>query len=222
MSTPNRSDVDSMQRLMDIMNNGMINESAEPSFNQIHSSQPDRIASTVVVSGDAGVSSMKEILSRFYESTNNSVERVVTEKAEQSPLLKEALNTHLTETGVQVGSWEIKVHEDAPNQKTYDVTNVHTGEPIAHDLSLYESALGLTKLLNRNVGINSSRVREILELEEEFTRHRTDAAVFKRKISRMLKEGDDFRANIAEDRYEECKRQAIELRSRLISICKSI
>jgi hypothetical protein len=219
MSTPSRDDVDSMKNLMSIINGGMINESiTEPTYAP---QQEQRIAPTVVT-GDPGVSSMKEILSRFYESTQNSVERVVTEKAEQSPLLKEALNTRLTESGVRVGSWEITVHEDAPGQKTYDVTNVHTNEPIAHDLSLYESALGLTKLLNRNVGINNSRVREILELEEEFTRHRTDAAVFKRKMNRMLSEGDGFRANVAEDRYEECKRQAIELRSRLISICKSI
>lgn len=219
MSTPSRDEVDSMKKLMDIMNGGMITESSAVQAYNPH--QDNKIAPTVIT-GDPGVSSMKEILTRFYESTQDSVERVVTEKAEQSPLLKEALNTHLTESGVQVGSWEIKVHEDTPGQKTYDVTNVHTGEPIAHDLSLYESALGLTKLLNRNVGINSSRIREILELEEEFTRHRTDAAVFKRKMNRMLSEGDGFRANVAEDRYEECKRQAIELRSRLISICKSI
>jgi hypothetical protein len=100
--------------------------------------------------------------------------------------------------------------------------NVHTDEPIAHDLSLYESALGLTKLLNKNVGINNPRIHEILRLEDEFTRQRNDASTFKRKINRMIKEGDEFRAHIAEDRYNECKSQAISLRNQLIVICKSL
>jgi hypothetical protein len=164
---------------------------------------------------------MREILKRFYESTNSSMARI-NERAETNPRLKEALATKKTPKGVQVGSWEISVHEDTPGTKTYDVVNVHTNEPIAHDLSLYESALGLTKLLNKNVGINNPRIHEILRLEDEFTRQRNDASTFKRKINRMIKEGDEFRAHIAEDRYNECKTQAISLRNQLIVICKSL
>lgn len=180
---------------------------------------PAPIPSVPVTSDETN--QMKEILKRFYESTNSSVERI-TERAETNPRLKEALNTKKTPAGVQVGSWEIRVHEDTPGNKTYDVVNVHTNEPIAHDLSLYESALGLTKLLNKNVGINNPRIHEILRLEDEFTRQRNDASTFKRKINRMIKEGDEFRAHIAEDRYNECKSQAISLRNQLIVICKSL
>src|SRR5476651_112227 len=164
---------------------------------------------------------MKSILARFYEATNSSVERIQ-ERAETNPRLKEALATKKTPKGVQDGSWEIRVHEDSPGSKTYDVVNVHTDEPIAHDLSLYESALSLTKMLNQNVGINNPRIHEILRLEDEFTRQRTDASTFKRKINRMIKEGDEFRAHIAEDRYNECKTQAVSLRNQLIIICKSL
>jgi hypothetical protein len=164
---------------------------------------------------------MKEILRRFYEASNSSVERIQ-ERAETNPRLKEALVTKKTPKGVQVGSWEIRVHEESNGTKTYDVVNVHTSEPIAHDLSLYESALSLTKMLNKNVGINNPRIHEILRLEDEFTRQRTDASTFKRKINRMIKEGDEFRAHIAEDRYNECKTQAVSLRNQLIIICKNL
>jgi hypothetical protein len=180
---------------------------------------PASIPSVPVTTSEAD--HMKSILTRFYEATNSSVERIQ-ERAETNPRLKEALATKKTPKGVQVGSWEIRVHEDGPNTKTYDVVNVHTNEPIAHDLSLYESALSLTKMLNKNVGINNPRIHEILRLEDEFTRQRTDASTFKRKINRMIKEGDEFRAHIAEDRYNECKTQAVSLRNQLIIICKSL
>lgn len=219
MGPVDRKEVDSMKALMDIMNgSGM----TEPESIQESYTAPSRShIAPPAISSHPGAADMKAILSRFYESTDASVERVVTEKAEVNPRLKEALQTKRTSAGVRVGSWEIRVHESG-TEKTYDVVNVHTDEPIAHDLSLYESALSLTKLLNRNTGINSPRIREILELEEDFTRQRTDAAQFKRKINRMIKEGDEFRANVAEDRYEECKQAAIQLRSRLIAICKSL
>jgi hypothetical protein len=219
MGPVNRKDVDDMQRLMDIMNGSGLE--SEPEYIQESAPQHRPSVAPPAISSHPGAADMKEILSRFYESANQATERVA-EKVQQSPRLKEALETKRTQAGVQVGSWEIRVHEDVPGTKTYDVVNVHTDEPIAHDLSLYESALALTKLLNRNSGINTPKVREILDLEENFTRQRTDAANFKRKINRMLKEGDEFRANVAEDRYEECRQQAIALRSKLIAICKSL
>jgi hypothetical protein len=220
MGPVDKKDVDDMKRLMDIMSSGNIAD--EPQNIHEAYSQPRSTVSPPAIATHPGTAGMKEILQRFYESTQESVERVVTTKAEQSPLLKEALETKRTSSGVQVGSWEIRVNEGSSGDKTYDVVNIHTDEPIAHDLSLYESALSLTKLLNRNAGINNPKVREVLELEENFTRQRTDAAQFKRKMTRMLKEGDDFRANVAEDRYEQCKQAAIALRSRLISICKNL
>jgi hypothetical protein len=120
-----------------------------------------------------------------------------------------------------MGSWEIKVSEDG-GTKSYDVTNVHTGDAIAHDLTLYESALCLCKLLNFHVGINSAAVREVLDLEDKYARQRQEAALFKLRHKQRTTSGDYPRAAIAEDRYQEAKTLALNLREQIISKSKNL
>lgn len=161
------------------------------------------------------VDAMKNIMLAFQGAT------AVNEQVKESPRFREAIATNRTQAGVQIGSWEIKVNEDSSG-KTYDVINVHTNEAIALDLTLYESAHGLAKLLNFHVGINDPKVKRLLALEEEYARYRQDAAVFKVRAKQRQQAGDTFRAAVAEDRFKENRDHAIRLREEIVSYTKTL
>lgn len=135
--------------------------------------------------------------------------------------LRDALVTERTSHGVKMGSWEIKVNEEGTT-KYYDVVNVHTKEPIANDLTLYESALALTKLLNFSVGINSPKIQEVLDLENKYARVRQDAAIFRARMKQRMAANDLTRAAIAEDRYNEARSEALALRESIVSLSKRV
>lgn len=158
--------------------------------------------------------------SKASSDLNDSVSRIQ-EQVSTDRRLRDAIMTEPTNTGVKMGSWEIKVYEEG-GSKSYDVVNVRTQDAIATDLCLYESALSLTKLLNFHVGINSPRVREVLDLEDRYARARQDALMFRMRI-KQRKESQDFeRAAIAEDRYQEARTEALALRESLVAISRRI
>lgn len=163
---------------------------------------------------------MKRILQMFNQGMSESIERVADDPSSH-PEIKHALVTEKTASGVKVGSWEIKVYEDNGN-KTFDVCHVQTAEPIARDLTLYESALAITKMLNKHVSINSKQIRELLDLEDQYARSRQEAALFKRKSRRMNESGNLFEAHVADDRYQESRATAIRYRDKIVSICKTL
>lgn len=163
----------------------------------------------------SAIEDMKSIMKAFGGAS------AVQEQVKESPRFREAIATHKTAQGVQIGSWEIKVNEDSTG-KTYDVINVHTSEAIALDLTLYESAVGLTKLLNFHVGINDPKIKKLLALEEEYARYRQDAAVFKVRAKQRSQAGDSFRAAVAEDRFKENRDHAIRLREEIVSYTRTL
>jgi hypothetical protein len=159
---------------------------------------------------------MKEILRRFNQGASMSVARL-TESDNIDREFHTALATERTRDGVKVGSWEIKVYEDQGN-KTYDIVNVKTGEPLARDLTLYESAFAITKMLNKNMGINHRQVMEVLTLEDQYARARTEAALFKRKARRMNESHNVVEACVADDRYNESRSLALKYKSQIVAI----
>jgi hypothetical protein len=204
-------EVEEMARLRRILNG----EAVEPKIPSLLGTKKSMIGESSDPQDD-----MKAILEMFQHGATGAVERVREAAVDNKPL-RDALMTSKTKDGVKMGSWEIKVHEDG-GLKTYDVSNTYTGEPIAQDLTLYESALCLCKLLNFHVGINSAQVREILNLEEQYARHRQEAAMFKLRIKQRNESGDTVRAAIAEDRYQEARTHALDLREQIITKSKTL
>lgn len=163
------------------------------------------------------VQHMKTILAAM----NGAVEGVVREVAPTAPassrtvvdrMLTEALETEITPEGARVGGWDIKVHGEG-KQKLYDVVGVNEGVVIARDLSLYEAALGLVRVLNAGGVVNSPEALEILSAEREYASALHDAVLF----ARRLKESpSNPRRPIFEDRYGEAKRRAIHARDRVL------
>lgn len=195
-------EIEAMARLNRIMN-GEILESEETGVDPTQGVTP------------SAIDDMKNILKVFGGAN------AVQEQVKESPRFREAIATHKTENGVQIGSWEIKVNEDSTG-KTYDVINIHTSEAIALDLTLYESAVGLTKLLNFHVGINDPKIKKLLALEEDYARYRQDAAVFKVRAKQRQQAGDTFRAAVAEDRFKENRDHAIRLREEIVSYTRTL
>lgn len=209
-------EVEEMARIRRILNGEYQEEVTEVALNHINESHD---MGDIDATHDP-IKHMKAILQRFNQGASSSVQRIQ-ESNDADRGFEAALKTEKTKTGVKVGSWEIKVYEDQGN-KTYDVCHVQTNEPIARDLTLYETALSITKLLNKHVSINSPQVREVLELEESYSRARTDAALFKRKTRRMNESDNQFEAHVADDRYQEARAVAIKFRDSLIRLSKSI
>lgn len=212
-------EVEEMARIRRILNGEYQEEVREVARNHITQVNESYDVSADINSQDPK-EQMKAILQRFNQGASNSVQRIQ-ESNDTHPAFESALKTEMTPSGVKIGSWEIKVYEDNGN-KTYDVCHVHTGEPIARDLSLYESALAMSKLLNKHVSINSPQIREVLELEESYSRARQDAALFKRKARRMNESANHFEAHVADARYQESRAVAIKYRDKLQSINRNL
>lgn len=163
------------------------------------------------------VGAMKDILAKFYSASSNAAVSL-TEDARSSSIIREALVTDRTPRGAKVGSWEIQVTEINDKLRMYDVCNVHTGEAIATDLRLYEAAHALVKLFNAGVGVNTEKVREVLTIEETYSKHYQDAVSFRHKMTRMTQINESMKAAVAEDRYVEARQKALAARDRLRSL----
>jgi hypothetical protein len=175
-----------------------VTEGAEPRPNPVQ---------TVPDSDAAKVAAMSEIMSRFREATNT-----IRDDAHEDDTLMEALQTERTDSGVRISEWEIAVREsDVRAGKFYDITNTTTGNEIATNLRLYEAALLLTQELNRGESITSPMVREILRLEEEFSKNLEDAA----RYARVAKSASGNKKVIAEARYSDARSKAISAKKQI-------
>ena len=208
-------EVAEMARIRRIMNGDFSNEVEEAAKSVVYESHQNQIGESSDPTTD-----MKEIMRRLNQGVTNSVERIV-ENDNTDLKFASALVTEKTDRGVKVGSWEIKMYEEN-GQKTYDVCHVQTEEPIARDLTLYESALTISKLLNAHVSINSHQIRNVLALEDEFAKTRNEAATFKRKMRRMTESNNLFEAHVAEARFNESRTAAVKLRDRIIVLSKTL
>lgn len=125
--------------------------------------------------------------------------------------IREAMVTSKTDNGVRVGSWEITIQENN-GLKSYTVLNIHTGEPIASDLTLYDAAKGIASSLNEGMTINTPHIRRILNAEGAYSRARQSAANYRQTMIVSESRGNIKKKAIAEDRYNEALRKAKEAR----------
>lgn len=154
---------------------------------------------------DRKVDAMKAIMNAFKGATAN-----IREDAQTDHYLMEALQTERTETGVRISEWEIVIKEsEGRSGKFYDV--VHDEIVIASDLRLYEAALLLTQELNKGASITSNKVKEILSLEEDFSKNLEDAS----RYARIMKTATGEKAMIAEARFSDAKAKALRAKEEI-------
>lgn len=170
------------------------------------------------------VADMKKILERLNAATSNAV-HTLQEQANYDRDVREALETERTPTGARVGSWEIRVNLEEKMGKevrNYDVIHSQTGEPIAKTLYLYEVAHGLVRLFNRGETLTSQSVRDLLTLEETYTRNRIDALRFKKRYNDAVSKKDYTNADIFEARYQNARQHALTAKERITDLYESL
>lgn len=198
-----------MMRLIQAMNEGVSLDEAPPPPTRSLPQQVERMGG---IHADPAVNAMQNILDMFKTSgdpASNMAERSLTDRQ-----LAEAMVTETTENGVRVGSWEIEISE-SNGLKFYSVSNVHTGEPIASDLTLYDAAKGIASALNEGMTINTPTVRKLLNAEGAYSRARQNAAEFRQSMQIAESRGDRQKRAIAEDRFNEALARAKEARATL-------
>lgn len=89
-------------------------------------------------------------------------------------------------------------------------------------LTLRETATALMKLMNKGLTLESARVQEVIELEEEFNRNRLQTASHKSRYQRSMELGETAAAQVFKDRFNVAKANALAAQDEIKSISESL
>lgn len=191
---------DAMARLLSIMDGSPMPSIEKTAMLNEGTGRPVELAGPGSVT-QADVNAMASVLHRLNDLSNHVVDGMISE-GQALPKVAEALNTQRTEDGVKVGRYQIMIKEDQARiagKQYYSIYNSLTNDIIADEISLYETALSVVRLLNSGKFANSSEVRKLFEQDDLYTSHKVDAILFKRK---MNKSSDRSKRDIFESRYQ--------------------
>lgn len=187
---------DAMQRLLDVMEGKTPSSPALPAN---HGSSDIELAGAGQVT-QRDIDAMSQVLAKL-----NTVTQQVVYESEQDPQLRSAMVTERNDSGVKVGSYQIMIKEDEKRlagKQYYSIYHTRTNDIIADDLTLYETALTIVKVLNSGRYVNDPLVRKLFEADDRYTSHRTDAIRFKARMKQAEKRGDDSKMDVYESRYQ--------------------
>lgn len=152
----------------------------------------------------ADITAMADVLKKLNEVTDQTVDDMIVE-SNHNREIKTALVTSKNDQGVKVGLYQIMIKEDhkrLAGKQYYSIYNTRTGDVIADDLSLYETALNVVKLMNNGHYANSSHVRKLFEHDDSYTSHKIDALRYKRGMMVCEKRGDARKSQVYETRLQ--------------------
>lgn len=196
MTAVTPEETDAMARLLSIMEG---RSAPLPSSESRPGNGPVELTGPGVTRAD--VDAMAGVLGRLNKISNSVVDGMITESASLQDS-SDAIYTERTTTGVKVGRYQILVKEDQKRlagKQYYSIYNSLTNDVIADDISLYETALAVVRLMNSGKFANSTEVRKLFEQDDLYTSHRVDALVYKKK---MLVTKDPSKRDIFESRYQ--------------------
>lgn len=149
----------------------------------------------------ADVDAMASVLGRLNSLSNTVVDQMITESVAE-PEKGEALFTERNSSGVKVGRYQILIKEDRERiagKQYYAIYNSLTNDTIADDISLYETAITVVRMLNAGKFTNSADVLKLFEQDALYTSHKVDALMYKKKMSAST---DPSKRDIFESRYQ--------------------
>lgn len=164
---------------------------------------------------DPATQAMSDVLRRLHAVTETAI-RTGSGERSFDPELREALVTEKTDHGARIGQWEIREKIEAA-RRMYDIVRVGEDLAIAGNLSLYESALGLVRVLNRGGYINSPDAVIMLQAEQEYSSALEDAIHFTRLINEKR---NSPRRAVFEVRCGEAKNKAANARRRIMHLAE--
>jgi hypothetical protein len=153
---------------------------------------------------NADINAMADVLNKLNSVSNDVVKEMVVE-SEYNPSVDMALNTSKNEDGVKVGRYQILIKEDdkrLAGKQYYSIYNTRTNDIIADDLSLYETALTVVKLLNGGKYTNSPDVLKLFDYDNTYTAHKQDAIRFKRAMIVAERKNDYSKYELYESRQQ--------------------
>ena len=190
------AETDAMKRILEMMDGG---PSIEQTSNTLQSGKDVELAGPGQVT-KRDVDAMSMVLQKL----NTVTQQVITE-SHRDPELHEAVETHRNDQGVKIGSYQIMIKEDTKRlagKQYYSIYHVKSNDIIADDISLYETALTVAKLLNSGRYVNDLVIRGLFEGDDKYTAHKTDAMRFKIRSKSCERQGNLNKRDVYESRYQ--------------------
>ena len=170
------------------------------------------------------VNAMKKVLEAFSNAGDRVINEVV-DDAKYDPEINDLYNTAMTGR-VKIGNvFEVRVREIESlrgKKKVYDIYNAATNECISDDLFLYEAAYSIVKYLNKGYNPLSAEIRNIARLEQDYASMRTDAGMFRVRLSENLKKGNRQKAQLYETRFNDARDKALSIKAEIIKIAEML
>lgn len=208
MTTVSPEDRDRMKNIMNLMNGGGSDIDLVENYHQPAMAGAPGIGTVT----EADINEMSKLISKLEEITEQVSVDLATDPDLES---KQLLNEYRTPSGVAVGKWQISIHEDAARMagsKFYSIFHSNTKQIIANDISLYETALSVARLLNEGELVNGTKIRNLFDQDDLYTSHKIDAQRF---YIRSRKTRDPKQRELFEVRHHTSKDRAIQIRESL-------
>lgn len=189
---------DAMARLLAMMNGETPAPAPHQSNRQSVAESQEIGGPGVITQGE--INAMADVLGKL----NKVTQQVMLESNGDSEA-RMAVRTTRIDDGVKVGEYKIEIlmnERRLAGKQYYRIEHTGSKTVIANDITLYEVALSVVKLLNSNTYVNDQRIRKLFEIDERYTGHRVDAMTAKIHMRRAEKKGEDFRIDVLESRYQ--------------------
>ena len=141
---------------------------------------------------------MEDILRKLESATTNSTKRMVTE-SKTNPDVMMALNTSKTQTGVKIASYEIipeKIESNGLRKNYYKIVDTTDNDVLYSDISLFESAMSITKRLMLGKKLND--IKTIVELDRAYDTKLIESYSYKYKMKRIT---ESVKRDVYEAKY---------------------
>lgn len=228
---PNQRDIAEMARLRQIMNGGAnvpavqapqqahyaggsagtrrpMNESYAPPPVYVPGGAPSR----------ADVDEMKTLLEKINTLAGDEV------APQQRTAITETSNYAAPAALTASGGYSVIATIKESNGKEVNRYNVvdSNRRDVVPNLVMKEAATAIMKLMNKGHALDSTRVQEVVELEEDFNRNRMQTAQHKARYTRSMELGETAAAQVFKDRFSTARANALAAQDDIKSINDSI
>ena len=209
-----QQDRDAMKKILDAFEGKTTNTTNTPKLTENFNSDVELAGPGQVTQKD--VAAMANVLKKL-----NDVTSQVMAESRTNPQLAEAVQTSKVNNTVKVGSYRIMIKEDEQRLAGKQYYSIYFNQPnnvIADDITLYETALSIVKLLNSGKFVNSTIVRRLFDADNRYTSNKTDAIRFRIHSRSAQKDMDFEKSDLFENRYQVSVNNAMQAKKEIKTI----
>ena len=229
---PSQRDIQEMARLRAIMDGSSVPAVRDPiqaqySGGYAGTQQPLReshvAAPAYYAGGSAGreeVEAMKNILQKLQTLGGEE------DAAPRQPTARAPITEATAYLPPSTGRGPYSVLSIMEESKGKDVTRYSVVDSSRSDvvsgLVIKEAAMTVMKLLNKGETFEGKKVKEVLDLEEEYNRNRIETAKHRQRYQRAMELGESSAAQVFKNRFDTAKATAFAAQDQIKSILESI